>query len=121
MGRYLHGSNDIVIDAATEPMPGDRRTRYSFYRDKKRHQAALDAAWRASNGTCTYLGEWHTHPEAYPSPSGIDWKDWARRLREDSYFSELLFLIVGTEQIAAWAGRSASLPRQPLLLLPTVS
>lgn len=122
MGRYLLGSHDVVIDALTVPMPGDRRTRYSFYRDKKRHQAAMDAAWRASGGHCTYLGEWHTHPEADPTPSGIDTRDWRRRLHDDRYHDELFFLIVGTAAVRAWAGKGSRLTCESLpLLTPPLS
>jgi integrative and conjugative element protein (TIGR02256 family) len=119
LGRYLQGSADVVIDAVTVPMPGDKRSRYSFYRDKARHQAAIDAAWQASGGTCTYLGEWHTHPETHPTPSSIDTTDWRRRLRTDDYHDELFFLIVGTVEIRAWSGNSlllASTPLPPILV-----
>lgn len=34
--------------------------------------------WRASRGTVRYLGEWHTHPEDYPIPSGLDRSEWRR-------------------------------------------
>lgn len=114
LGRYLQGSDDVVIDAITVPMPGDKRSRYSFYRAKARHQAAIDAAWQASKGTCTYLGEWHTHPETHPTPSGIDTTDWRRRLRTDDYHDELFFLIVGTVEIRAWSGKGSLLPSAPL-------
>lgn len=114
LGRYLQGSADVVIDAVTVPMPGDKRSRYSFYRAKTRHQAAIDAAWQASGGTCTYLGEWHTHPETHPSPSGIDSTDWQRRLRTDDYHDELFFLIVGTVEIRAWSGNGLLLADTPL-------
>lgn len=114
LGRYLHGSADVVIDAVTVPMPGDKCSRYSFYRAKARHQAAIDAAWQASGGTCTYLGEWHTHPETHPTPSGIDTTDWRRRLRTDDYHDELFFLIVGTVEIRAWSGNGLLLVSTPL-------
>ncbi|MCB2380327.1 Mov34/MPN/PAD-1 family protein [Hymenobacter sp. BT635] len=114
MGRYIASSNDVVIDVVTEPMPGDRRTRYSFYRDKRRHQAAMDAAWEASGHTCTYLGEWHTHPEERPTPSEIDIKGWNRRLCQDQFDEELFFLIIGTHEPRMWAAKSATTTWEPL-------
>jgi integrative and conjugative element protein (TIGR02256 family) len=117
LGRYLLGSDDVVVDEVTVPMSGDRRSRYLFYRDKKLHQAAIDAAWEVSGGICTYLGEWHTHPEADPTPSDIDKKDWRRRLHQDRYEDELFFLIVGTATIRAWSGKGARLPDTPLGLI----
>lgn len=105
LGRHLRDGSAIVVDAVTVPMGGDERARTRFHRARRRHQAAIDAAWVASDGTCTYLGEWHTHPEPIPSPSPIDLRDWRRRLRQDRYTPPLLFAIVGTAAIRAWEGR----------------
>jgi integrative and conjugative element protein (TIGR02256 family) len=104
IGRYLLDSNDIVVDDLTGPMPGDKRGRFFFHRAQTLHQQAIEKAWRASGGTRTYLGEWHTHPEPYPTPSGTDRRDWCRKLRHDQYFARLLFLIVGTTEIRGWSG-----------------
>ncbi len=116
MGRYIATSNDVIVDAVTEPMPGDRRTRYSFYRAKRRHQAAIDAAWVASGHTCTYLGEWHTHPETHPTPSSIDTHDWNRRLLQDQYCEELFFLIVGMQEVRLWAAKEITTTWKPLAI-----
>lgn len=104
LGRHLLDGSAIIVDAVTTPLPGDRRARTRFYRAQRRHQAVIDEAWRTSNGTCTYLGEWHTHPEPIPMPSAIDWADWKRRLHTDRYAEPLFFVIIGTEQVAAWEG-----------------
>lgn len=106
LGRRIELSTDVVIDQITPPLAGDRRTRTSFHRSAELHQRAIDAAWERSGGTCLYLGEWHTHPETDPTPSGIDLSDWRRRLRDDVFEgSELFFVIVGTRTIGLWEGR----------------
>jgi integrative and conjugative element protein (TIGR02256 family) len=105
LGRHLRDGSAIIVDTVTVPMAGDRRARVRFHRAQQRHQAAIDAAWAASDGTCTYLGEWHTHPEPIPEPSAVDWADWRRRLRRDRYTEPLFFFIVGTTAIKAWEGR----------------
>ena len=105
MGRLLRGSNNIVVDEITEPLPGDVRTRFTFERAAKQHQSVLDAHWSESRGTCGYLGEWHTHAEPFPSPSSVDLRDWRRRLRSDEFdIGQLFFVIVGTEDIGVWQG-----------------
>ena len=104
IGRYLCDSDDIVVDQVTEPMPGDKRGRYFFHRAQKAHQHAIEQAWQASQGTRTYLGEWHTHPEAHPTPSGVDTGDWRRKLQQDQYFERLFFVIVGTQEVRVWCG-----------------
>lgn len=105
LGRHLRDSSAIIVDEITTPLPGDRCTRTRFCRAQSQHQAVIDEAWHKNNGTCTYLGEWHTHPEPIPSPSVVDWSDWKRRLRSDTYSEPIFFVIVGTKQVVAWEGR----------------
>lgn len=105
MGRHIIGTRDVVVDRVTAPMPGDRRSTTSFTRRKRRHQRALDDEWSRSGGTRVYLGEWHTHPEPVPRPSGVDMDDWRRRLEEDIVESRsVFFLIVGQTEMCAWEG-----------------
>jgi integrative and conjugative element protein (TIGR02256 family) len=105
LGRFIKDSKDIVIDQVTQPMEGDRFNRYTFKRLSSQHQQIIEVTWEASKGTCNYLGEWHTHPEPVPTPSGIDLKDWRRKLKSDVFSSRYLyFLIAGTEQIYMWEG-----------------
>ncbi len=104
LGRHLLGTSDVIVDCVTDPMGGDRRSRFRFFRARKPHQEAVDQAWRRSGGTCVYLGEWHTHPEPHPSPSHIDWKNWQLKLRHNKFGSPLFFVIVGTATTSVWEG-----------------
>ena len=107
LGRYLRGGFDLVVDQVTVPFPGDERSRYGFSLLDAGHQRALEAAWKASGGTCCYLGHWHTHAEAYPTPSAIDLNDWHRRLRDPAETlpdEARFFVIVGTREIRVWEG-----------------
>ncbi|MCC7536885.1 MAG: Mov34/MPN/PAD-1 family protein [Deltaproteobacteria bacterium] len=105
LGRHISGSGDIVVDEATTPQPADRRTRASFHRSREQHQRLIVDAHTRSQGTCGYLGEWHTHPEPRPSPSGVDLRDWRRRLRADAVDGRhVLFIIVGTVHVCVWRG-----------------
>ena len=103
LGRYILDCSDTVVDRITTPMAGDRRTRIRFFRSARSHQQIIDAAWVSSNGTCNYVGEWHTHPEPDPSPSLVDIMDWRRRFLFDRIDSEVLyFVILGTHQLNVW-------------------
>jgi integrative and conjugative element protein (TIGR02256 family) len=114
LGRRILGSEDVVIDEVTTPMPGDHRTRVTFHRGQARHQQVIDARWSESLGTCQYLGEWHTHPEPCPVPSRVDMVDWCRRLGEDRFEGEsLFFIIVGIDEVGAWEGF-----RHPRVIVP---
>ncbi|MHA7630202.1 Mov34/MPN/PAD-1 family protein [Corallococcus sp. M7] len=105
LGRRIQGCDDIVIDEVTTPMAGDSRARLRFHRAPSQHQSVIDARWAESQGTCHYLGEWHTHPEPDPTPSRVDVEGWGRRLKKDRFEgSSLFFLIVGMEQVAIWEG-----------------
>ena len=105
LGRFIRNSKDIIIDKVSVPMKGDTQTRYTFKRVSPLHQKMIDDEWSKSKGTCNYLGEWHTHPEEFPCPSGVDKKDWKRKLRSDVFSSRFLyFLIAGTVEINVWEG-----------------
>jgi integrative and conjugative element protein (TIGR02256 family) len=106
IGRYIVDSLDIVIDQVTVPMAGDRRERFSFWRDCKRHQQILDQIWLESESTSTYLGEWHTHPENVPTPSNIDIKNWLRQLSDVIFSGEsLFFIIIGIKTLIVLEGQ----------------
>lgn len=103
LGRYIKKSNDIVIDKVTIPFEHDIRKRYFFCKKDLQHQDIIDQEWESSEGTCNYLGEWHTHPERTPSPSSFDIEDWRRKVVRDSFeYHSLFFIIVGIEEVKAW-------------------
>lgn len=108
LGRHLLGSEHIAVDDLSVPMRGDRRRRCSFFRGKG-HQGYAHKRWNQSQGTSAYLGNWHTHPEPYPSPSTTDIADWKNVVKNDLYEGDrLYFLIVGTRELACWEGSAAT-------------
>ncbi|MCY1018629.1 Mov34/MPN/PAD-1 family protein [Pyxidicoccus sp. MSG2] len=116
LGRHIVRCLDVVIDEATCPMPGDLRGPVTFHRSREHHQRVIDERWHSSEGTCLYLGEWHTHPEPHPMPSHVDVRDWRRRLREDRFEgASLFFIIVGTREVRVWEGDRDSGTLVPLL------
>lgn len=105
LGRYILGTEDVVVDMVTVPMPGDRRSKFWFFRDTRCHQAIIDQRWALSGHRCNYLGGWHTHPETIPTPSKTDTMDWKRALLKNQFDSETLyFIIIGTQAVRAWEG-----------------
>lgn len=118
LGRFVVESKDIIVDTVSVPMSGDKRTRYSFHRGAKMHQRVIDEEWKRTNGTCHYLGEWHTHPEQYPDPSGKDISNWKTHLNRDIFSSRYLyFIIVGTREIGMWEGDRRTLKFKKLKAL----
>jgi integrative and conjugative element protein (TIGR02256 family) len=115
LGRYILDCEDVIVDRITMPTKRDQRSRFRFFRSARLHQQAIDKAWTSSEGTCNYLGEWHTHPEPDPSPSFIDMLGWRKKLLFDKFDSDVLyFVIVGTEQINAWQGHRRTLSIEKL-------
>ena len=104
LGRHLLDGSDVIVDEITEPAGSDRRSLTSFFRSIIHHHRAF-ARWRASGGTCAYLGSWHTHPEPTPHPSSVDLQDWQHALARDRYDGNTLFFaIVGTLETRVWQG-----------------
>ncbi|HUG16211.1 MAG TPA: Mov34/MPN/PAD-1 family protein, partial [Thermomicrobiales bacterium] len=109
LGRHIRDTCDIVVDLVSTPLPGDRQSRTRFFRARRRHQALIDQVWLVIDGACTYLGEWHTHPEVIPTPSLIDQFDWRRKLIVDRFSNCAFFVIVGTTAVCAWEGHQRRL------------
>ena len=60
---------NIVVVEATGPRPGDSRSRYGYRPDRKAEQREI--VDRHAKGL-HFVGDWHTHPEDLPTPSGSD-------------------------------------------------
>ena len=91
-------TNHYWIESVTAPMSKDIRKKYSFIMKDPSHQQTVDRAYRNSNGTSIYLGTWHSHPQAVPVPSHIDYQDWHECIKRNPD-RDLFFIIIGTEQI----------------------
>jgi len=103
LGRLMEGTDDVIVDEVTVPTKLDRAGRFFFRRARGPAQQRIRDAWRETAGTRNYLGEWHTHPEPDPRPSGHDRADWVRLCSGSSFEQEfLLFLILGQRSIGIW-------------------
>jgi integrative and conjugative element protein (TIGR02256 family) len=94
----VHGSH-MLIKQATVPTEWDKRFRYLFERMPFGHEAIALSRWTASQGTIRYLGEWHTHPEDHPYPSGLDRSEWTRLSAQRRDNRLMLAVIVGRKSL----------------------
>jgi integrative and conjugative element protein (TIGR02256 family) len=62
----------------------------------------MDRLWEESGYQKMYLGEWHTHREPRPVPSGIDIFGWASIARRRQNAPWMLFLILGQTELRLW-------------------
>ena len=94
----VHGGH-LLIEQATVPTAWDKRFRYLFERMPFGHEAIALSRWTASQGTIRYLGEWHTHPEDHPHPSGLDRSEWSRLSAQRRDMRPMLAVIVGRKAL----------------------
>ncbi|WP_233989805.1 Mov34/MPN/PAD-1 family protein [Pectobacterium brasiliense] len=94
----VHGTH-MIIEQATVPTAWDRRFYYLFERMPFGHEAIALARWMASQGTIRYLGEWHTHPEDHPNPSGLDRSEWSLLSAKRLDKRPMLAVIVGRKSL----------------------
>lgn len=88
---YRH-SNHFEITHITTPKILDFNNRFSFERKDIAHIKILKRL-KKKDSNISYLGEWHTHPEAFPSPSCIDYTQWNLCRKNSS--EALVFIIFG--------------------------
>lgn len=89
----------LNVTAATVPTAHDKRMRYFFERAPVGHSSVAQTLWNNSGGTVRYLGEWHTHPQDVPSPSGTDRSEWRRMASERRDRRPFLAVIVGRNEL----------------------
>ncbi len=82
----------VYILKVSTPNKFDKASRYSFDCNKDAAQVIIDYEFNNSGRKTIYIGEWHTHPENFPNPSGVD-----RKMIDNQYFKNKLnepFLIL---------------------------
>lgn len=102
IGRENISNDNLIIEAISEPMAGDKKTRTRFIRQDQGHVSFFQKKYNESNGTIRYVGEWHTHPEDIPHYSVIDLNNWKRIKRESRDVKDQYHLIAGRKAIVLW-------------------
>lgn len=103
LGSFSEIENTLFIQSCTTPGLQDIRTRYSFKMSDQKHQKAIDNSFEESNSKIFYLGTWHTHPEAFPTPSSQDLREWSKiQTTNKDRIPIFLFAIIGFEQISLY-------------------
>ncbi|MGM3387253.1 Mov34/MPN/PAD-1 family protein [Stutzerimonas stutzeri] len=95
---YVRGSHLEIIEA-TVPTKFDRRFRAFFERMQELHAHIAQKRWADSKGLVRYIGEWHTHPQDYPSPSETDLTEWRKLAIKRKDKRPVLGLIVGRKTL----------------------
>ncbi|SEE66189.1 integrative and conjugative element protein, VC0181 family [Rhizobiales bacterium GAS188] len=86
---------DITVEEATGPHRGDWRTRFTYQPNRRAEQQEI--AERHRRGL-HFVGDWHTHPEAVPTPSARDMQSMGELFaRSEHALNGFVLLIVGTD------------------------
>ncbi|NOI01744.1 peptidase [Vibrio kanaloae] len=93
------GSHLVICDLSI-PGDGDCRSRHEVNRKGLHHQKKVDTCFRSSGGFQQYLGEWHSHPEDFPTPSFKDEQSWKHNLVA---LKPMVIVIVGRRKL--WVGK----------------
>ncbi len=79
----------LTVERITVTKGRSRRTRFGFLPDRTAEQADINAMFAAG---LHYVGDWHTHPEPVPTPSGSDEAKLSDIFRKSSH--ELPFMLI---------------------------
>ena len=93
-GGQLFGTRietGLQVIAASGPYKGDARTRTSYRSDPMAANRMISSMRKKG---LIYLGEWHTHPEKYPQPSGSDLSAFVRLCANSEHASATLILAI---------------------------
>jgi integrative and conjugative element protein (TIGR02256 family) len=106
-GGILLGNVYTDYDEITEittPTKLDQKGPMFFHRTKVAAQVKINAAWIESCGSLIYLGEWHTHTQINPKPSGRDQRMLAKVFAETEMDLRHLYMIVVGQTGNYWIG-----------------
>lgn len=83
LGYWTANERDVVVTHATPPGPRGRPWGVTI--SGRGHRERFDAAWAASAGTVTFIGDWHTHPGGEAIPSDRDRRAMAKLADNAAY------------------------------------
>ncbi|WP_420714962.1 Mov34/MPN/PAD-1 family protein [Corallococcus sp. bb12-1] len=110
VGRYSEALDCAQVRRVSDPPSDSARGRTWFERGTQGLQAWIDRCW--SSDRDHYLGEWHFHPFAAPTPSGPDIRQLKAIAHAPGYgCPEPLLLIVGGDPAGAWSISVHVVPR----------
>jgi integrative and conjugative element protein (TIGR02256 family) len=102
-GGILIGYTDgqsVVVVKATGPGPKAKRSRTRLERDVEYVQRQLDDAEKALGSKGRYVGEWHSHLESDPKPSGRDLESMCGIADAPNYETQCpAMIIAGTDTV----------------------
>jgi len=106
VGNYSNGHRcALVTDCSGAPQDSSAGITH-FYRGVKGLKTWMKRLWRRQ-AKQYYLGEWHYHPKANPTPSGTDLEQLKKIASDASYHCpEPVLFIIGGDSCKGWTHES---------------
>ena len=83
----------IIVDEATGPRPGDRRSRTLYIPNRTAERREIEERFHQG---LHFIGDWHTHPEKHPFPSSRDINSIGETVsRSEHDMSGFILVVVG--------------------------
>ena len=102
VGYQHYETENITLEQISHPYKFDIQKPTFFSMKDPRHQYFLMKYKRKKS---FYMGVWHSHPQMFPEPSLIDWRDWYGTLEVDRTGCEYVFFIIaGFRDVRIWVG-----------------
>ena len=112
----MFSGNDIVIKEATGPRRTDHRSRTSYRPNRTAEQREI--VERHHRGL-HYVGDWHTHPSAQPTPSDLDYRSIQETVRASAHqLNGFVLIVVGTKRAPEGLHVSVNTTSQAIQLHP---
>ncbi len=94
MQGVLRRIKSLRFAIGTGPRATDRRSRLSYIPDRGAERQEIAEFFEQG---LHFVGDWHSHPERHPVPSGVDDKNIAECVRKSDHgLNGFLLVIVGT-------------------------
>jgi integrative and conjugative element protein (TIGR02256 family) len=88
-----------LVEKATGPRRGDRRSRFGFHPDQRAEQMEIKRMFKRG---LHYVGDWHTHPTQIPYPSPQDLQSIRAAVRHSIHeLKGFILVIVGNAPFPA--------------------
>ncbi|WP_186434951.1 Mov34/MPN/PAD-1 family protein [Gillisia sp. Hel_I_86] len=85
-------NNQLIITRATDGGPKAIHEDFYFQADSHYIDMIIDMEYANSDGKIGYVGEWHSHPQIYPTPSEVDLNS-LLEITESSKTTNILLII----------------------------
>ncbi len=105
LGYWDSSFKEVVIEKCTDSGANAKHSKYSFKPDGEWQETQIASIYEESGRLCTYLGDWHSHPNGILI---LSWKDKWTLLRIANYLPAraphpLMLLVAGSPwQMRIW-------------------